>query len=498
MVNLPRAGGSDTPSDEEDGSNPESEDGTSSDDGANSDDESDGDCALPEHVDDMEFDTMAAAPLPGEAQRVVETDTVTLICGAGFLASLSASSSNVSSIDIPELGSRCAGLSAAGGHVVMTSARGSLLLAMLSADGKLELVDELSLDVEFSHGVFLEGSKGWVALGRDGVREFSINDSALVLGRIVAGTTDAHDVSPFGENLVVADGEQGIALIDKSGGLLHTITRFGVAQRVIVDGDRVLLLRGAWGYDVFIQRDDRLYLTSPHSQHGTMVDGRFDGDSLYVVTAMNVSRLRVTSDGVAQTRGTELRPEAGGLLAPWLRGITGSGGELAVISDDSFIPLHAADSEPAPDIQSNSTTASIWHSPGENEAMTEVILENTGAVDLVITGTTANAPFTAQLALDDLVPRPGCPGQYTIGSGRKFRLHVYAEAPDAAFVSGTVSVETNDPDTPSLRIPVEANRVPMAAGDELADFALLNTDGELFATELHRGNVLYLKFFNIL
>lgn len=433
--------------------------------------------------DDMELGGQVA--LPGSVRDLAVHGDGVIACG-DTLAWIDGAGSLLSSL---ELASPCiAAASYDATTVVMLDAAGSL--HEVSAEGTtLTLQDSVALDGS-PGGLAVSGGTAFVASGPTGVIAVEL---ATLTPSSAVQVGDARDVAWTDHGLLVAAGSDGVVLLDPSTGEVRaSMTTPSPALGVRGDGDDAVVLRGAQGWDWVRVGGDTL-TALPQTTEGVVVDALLASGHAFVVQGHDIVRYR--RDGDALTRlSSEHRPDLGTLDGGWLRAIGRVGGGFAAAGDGGVWSLTLRAPTLPPDLAVDAPSLQVFGAAGESvEAL--VVVRNVGGAPLRIRAVDTEGPLSAELETSNL-DDSSCEGQVELAPGASTPLSVFFDTADGAPASGTLILESNDPDQPTFALPIEGNPGGPQPGDPAPDFTGLTLEGEPFRLSDYRGSVVFMKLFD--
>lgn len=305
---------------------------------------------------------------------------------------------------------------------------------------------------------------------------------------------DAHALALVGDRLAVADGGLGIALLgftpDDSLELLSSWEAGAHEQVTAVaaaSDARLVATTLGGGMVVLDAASDTLTAvgTLTLDPRGLPLDVAVSpsGD-LAVLADWDRARLVDLSD---PSTPTVLADE----VFPLEDSVAGRALGVAPAADD-FVILgidHVTRLEPHPEV----LAPQLWLRPRrlflpttEAGGSAVIILTNTGRADLQVTSITADTPRIAFLSPEG--------GTALIEPGGMEILEFTISGPEPT--ETTLTVISDDPDTPELQVPVSVAPTLLAPGDPAPDFLVPNLDGELVRLSDLEGKVVYLRMFN--
>ena len=443
-----------------------------------------GECLpVPSFADDLLLDADAAATMTGDVYRLAAAGKAVIACGDDYVGSLV--------LDAP-----CRALAIRGTDRVVAGTRDGALL-LLSLDGNaIALLDTLPAVAARIYDVHVTGDRVLVAAGVDGVLEVSIAGDALAAGGSFGATGDARGLAAVGDDILVADGAFGLRMLDgATGAEIDTVAPLGVSYRVVVDGSRALLMRGAHGFDIIDVQATSLTVAASMKTLGAANDGYLTGQDVFVIEGSTLGRYRAGAAAITAV-SVEDRPGSGQLVAPWFRAIAAAGGTLHVGLGRDVVPVLAGDGAPSPELAVSLTSTFLSADPGDLDN-TVLVAANIGSADLVLIGAETATPFGATIPdQSQLQRRPNCPGQWIVPADTLFQVESDFRADDASTVVRALTIHTNDADEADFEVTLEGNRPAPAPGTASVDFALLTLDAERYQLSDHLGEVVFVKLFN--
>lgn len=462
---------------------PESDTGVAYDPSAGgSDSDEGGSCSAPAE-DDMELGGVVS--LPGSVRRLVAAGDGVLACGDTFAAWIDGGGVVQGQHD---LNSPCVAAAALpGGDALVLTADGELT-ALETAAGLSELQSTTLQDMP--SGLAVLGDAVFVATGPGGILRLDAATLDVFSTFPVAG---AHDVAASEAGLLVAAGSQGVLLLDPdSGETRSSFVTESPAWGVRSSGDQALVLRGAQGWD-WLDLGDAITSLGPVTTEGVVIDALLSNGNAFVVEGHAV--VRYGRDGDTITRlSSEHRPDVGTIAGTWLRSISAIGDGYAVAGDAGVFEFIVRAPTAAPDLTVDAPLLQVFAAPGESvEAL--YVVRNTGGSPLRIAEVEADGPFTATLDTDNL-DGSACDGQVELAPGASTPISLFFDAGDGTTTAGTLIIESNDPDQPTLEIPLEGNPSGPSPGLVAPDFTGLTLAGEPFRLSDHAGQVIFMKLFD--
>lgn len=463
------------------------------------DGQSSADCTIPEFEDDIKLDFAGAGELSGAIVAMAVLADGLVACGDDFVTHFDPKTTTQATAKSQ---TPCTAMSPVGSdRFVVATTTGELQLWRVSGDGPPELLNAkpgLAPDSKIS-GLAVREQKLWAAAGAAGVLQFEIEGEQLVSAETLTGPTSARDVAIVGDQLVVADGFSGTRLYDFEGRLRAEMGHFGEARKLVVQGQRVLVLQGIRGFDLLeVDEGGELELLATHPPDGMARDALLVEGDLLVNLTHSLVRYRLDDSGL-QTLSRERRPERSELGRPWflaLAGSEGRGQRLFTAIGARIVPLSLGDGAPAPDVHAVLPRLLV-SGPAPSTLGSIFVFENTGTAPAIVHGFELDEGFVPNLDPDELPPqRPGCPDQYLLDPGEDmyfgFEHTLTTDEPHL----GRLALNTNDPDEPRLETTVMVNRPTAETGAEFADLSLVSWHGEQTQLSQFRGNVVFMKLVN--
>lgn len=301
-------------------------------------------CALPEHQDALVLGDRFE--LPDEGQAIASGFRGVAICGRGFVAHLEDLPGRMlQTLEVEGL-QVCRALSDAGNDRVLALTRQELLLLELDEERAPRLLDRIEhrlpsaamtarsprkTSARGPYGLAVDGERGWLAAGADGLIELALSGDAITLGTKLEGALEPRDVALTPRGLLVADGLEGLRLLDPDDGseLGHIPLDFGFAHGLTVvtqnGGARhlVALARMGWGVQLYQLDDEGLVQLGNKVPQGAVSSIALQGDQLITANQSKLVRYRLAGDSLLPV-DFEARPRRGELEGGWFRGVAGS------------------------------------------------------------------------------------------------------------------------------------------------------------------------------
>ncbi|MCA9664141.1 MAG: hypothetical protein KC503_01090 [Myxococcales bacterium] len=465
-----------------------------------------GACTVPSYADDIVLDTARAVSLPSVAAGAASGATHAFVCGQGYLAAVTPGAPPIVLQDAL-LSTPCA--VAAGGQRVLVATRAGALLALRFDGAALSVIGSNPSAATTLYDVAINGDDVWLAAGSDGVLSLSLAGDALSTPVSLAGAHDARGVVRTGTgDLLVADGaapgEQSagggaqIRLLSTGAGggsKAELVELPGIATRALVQGDRAVVLRPGYGFDVLDLAAGALTLRySTPMAIGLPFDALLEGDTLLVAAGSALVRYALGQSAATRV-SLQGRADSGALDSRWYRAVaragSGPSASRVALAGETLIPFSLGAGDVAPDIALEQATVTLVG--GQREALFRIL--NIGSAPLVVTGVSADAPFSVEVDNQVSPPRPGCATQTVVAPGSAI-VAWHRTSDTSEQVVAPLRLVSNDPDEPTLTVQGEANRPTIKVGDSVEDFALLSVDGRRFVSSDRRGKALLLKLYN--
>ena len=378
-----------------------------------------------------------------------------------------------------------------------------------------------------------------LALGEDGLAAVRRADADGNGGVLATFTLDAdgiptpanaafddwsvHGVAALdGGRWAVAAGTQGVLLVDA------TATMTGVAvdedsdaRRVVADGDRVIAAEGQSGVRIYDAAGDEPLLLGATGLAGASVDLVVADDVAYVLTLDNLAMVDVTSDtpeliAQAPTPGNALEvavvggkayvadweaitavdvadPAAplttarealtGAAALPRTRTATACGDNLCV-GEWNGLQVFAVGDNAAPDLHHEPAQVRFDDAPVGDSEEQVLVVRNYGAAPLRICGIDHD--------FGDLSIEPAT-AEIDAGGALPFTLTWTAAAADP--VAGTLILYSDDPDRPTVEVPIVGNDPGVRVGDPVPAFFHVDTTGRAWSDADLQGKVALLSYF---
>lgn len=498
-----------------------SADSGGSDDDASKSDGTDDPCGFPGGEDDIQLDLEAATLLPGSGDRAMAMAGGLASCGSGFVAWTDGSSGSWHTTQLSEAAQGCVALVDVGSQrAVWAAGSGELKLIAFTMDSAPEVVATLSLPERAQQvgqseqsnrearvhirgvGYDAEHDRAYLARGEDGLFLLDMGDDSLEVGPKLGAVSDARAVHGLADGrLLVADGAGGIVLLSAAGDELDRYLGFGDAQWVGAGGDWVFVSRGAWGIEVLQLDGDDLRPKWKRSIDGAALDMVFEPSSslLFVNAGIELLRYRVdASRGELQLLSRQRRPGWGEVSGHWFRALVPVARETPfVLTDRALVPVTLGSGRAQAQVAFESATQSFFPAKGTTLGEPIIIGYNTGGGPLYLQSIEAYGDFTARFSEADMVPRPGCPEQFVVEPRESFFVVVDHGPADGEHVEGGFRVESSDPDDAIYDYRLEVNRASAGKGEMPPDFRAPTYGGGRFELASHRGEIVFLKLFNL-
>lgn len=448
-------------------------------------------CEVVPFEDDLRVDDAAAIALDDDVVRMVALSDRMLACGRGFV--------QLAGGPPLAIDGACTGLAAVEGEraVAVTDAGATLLLTLEGdAATALDTVEEPGVRHE---DVTIHDGAIFVASGPDGLRRFDAQPDALGALTPVPGATDARGVASVAAGLLVADGTAGARLVDaEGGGSISTLALdpraepARLARRVVADGERAYVLRGAFGVSVVDVADSSLSLTASIATEGIALDAAPVDGGLLVATGSALVRISLSAAEAPVVVSRQARPAYGTLDGGWFRTVSAADDGPWASVGERIAPVSLGAGAPQPLLHVDRATYSFWADAGESTE-TIVTFDNRGAAPMVVAELGAD-PFDVEpLALDE---RPGCPGQYVVeAAGRGLVTLTYPD-PSPELVLGSFTAITDTSDDAMFALRVEVNRPLAELSQPAPTFEVLTHEGQRLRATDFSDRVVFVKVFN--
>lgn len=420
--------------------------------------------------------------LPGSVTRMVAHGDGALACGGSFVAGIGADGSLDGPLDLPSACVAVASLDGNAGVVALVDGT----VHRFTLEGGLA---ESATTGDTPTGLTTLDGNVYVSVGDAGVDVF---DGTLQS----TGTFDvpgALDIAATDDALLVAAGIDGVGLLDPStGSVLDTLATDSPALGVRAFGDEAIVLRGAQGWD-WVRAQGGLESLAVGPTEGVVVDALLVSGHAFIAEGHAISRHVLEADGLRRL-SSEPRHDRGAIAGAWIRTLSPVGSGFAAGDDLGVAELQLRDPVGAPDLTVDAPSLQLFGDPGESvEGL--YVLRNTGGGDLLLREVDADGPFTATFDTATL-EASSCEGQYILPAGASTSISLTFEATEGGMQTGTMVLETNDPDQPTLEVPLEGNPPGPVVGEMAPDFTGLTLDGEPFRLSDHAGKVIFLKLFD--
>lgn len=437
---------------------------------------------LPRACDDPAGDDMeigGKTTLPGSIRRLAAVPQGVLACGDAFVAALDVQGSITTQL---ELQSPCVDIAVSPETTAVLTEDGTVL----TLDPGLTVVRTTAVDGT-PHGLATLGDDVFVAAGSAGV---VVLDASTLEPTASFDVPGARDVATSEGMLLVAAGTMGVGRLDPdSGEVQATVATESPALGVRIDGEDALVLRGAQGWD-WLSLSDGLALRGSSLTEGLIVDAMLVDGHAFVVEGHAVVRYTLDGDSIVRL-SSEHRPDAGEAAGAWLRAVSPVGDGFALAGDGGVSEFVVRAPTSAADLAVETPFMQLFGDSGESvEGL--FLLRNVGDAPLTVLGLETEGPFSADLEPGDET----CDGLPSLAPGASAPVSVRFDVDDDAPVSGTLYVETNDPDQPILEVALEGNPSGPTVGAPAPDFTGLTLDGQPFRLSDHAGKVIFLKLFD--
>lgn len=465
-------------------------------------------CDVAEFSDPLVLGEVAAIEVDFSIARAVAVGGGVVVCGRGQLAWRPNASGDVLELGEAEFAGECRALVALDDdRVAVATDQGELLVVQLAAQALSVQAQVLQPEQEY-YDLVLDGARLLVAAGTAGVWAFAVEGEALGEAELIPGAQDARALALSGEYIVVADGGElgdvddptvgGAALrvLNTDGGLqFEEVSGLGLATHVLISGEQLVVGRAGRGLEIYDFDGVRATPRSSLALTGARMDMAWLDESAGLLLVAGGSQLQLvdlSNRDEAKVVAREGRPTRATTGGPWFRGTTSIDGQLHASLGTRLQPVQHMSASAAPDIVHLEGSISFI---GDNRQRL-VALYNRGQAALTVTDVATQGPFDARLPTDLNDERPGCAGQFVIEPGRSFLVELDYDGSGDAHEYGSLTIASNDPDTPSFAIEVEAGRPTATAGDRWRDFSLLTVDGSLLESSAWRTRVILAKLYN--
>lgn len=336
-------------------------------------------------------------------------------------------------------------------------------------------------------GVAIRGSRIFAAVHGQGLVALQLAGGEVSeTGRTIEEGTDAWQPVLSNDLLALADGEAGLRLYDVSASepqLLSTVTLEGSSRDVLLEDDRAYVASSGGIAVVDIRDPSAPAVLGQHPVAGSALDLAQLGPGQIVVAEWDALRgydLTDPAEPVAlfsetvPTDDTFSRVLAVGAVADRARVY---GGEWTGLHAFAFSP------EPGPELELSPSSLQFGNvTPSDPDARV-LLVSNSGTRPLTVHDVTGSADVT----VDETC--------FVIEPGRSKAVEVRLSPSSSAPVQSSVRVCSDDPDEPSLEVPLTANVSGLAVGDPAPAFALQDLDGNTWTNADLEGKVAVLAYF---
>jgi hypothetical protein len=477
-------------------------------------------------------DLVTVAPLlqglPG-AIALGSDGTTAVVCGAGFVQAVDLAGGRAGQALVTD--SPCRGASVDGARAAITTAAGDVILYAVGAEATLLEETRVAAGAEV-RGLRFAGDVLLVAAGAEGVLRWDVAAGGLAALPAFGAATDARALADAGQGrLAVADGALGAALLDAAtgeevarlvlpsyeqilidpdaeGGIRDVVLPFE-ADSIAASADLLFVGCGATGH-VRATRDGDVLgeavrsptpFARPPGVEGVVRGVALRGDELLFVDGGALVRLGLGADGALEWIARERRPGHGTLGGAFWAAVEVAGDEVLALSTDGLYRAELAPKGPAATVDLGRDSLFVQAAGGD--APENVILQIGNFGDAALAVRLGGVEPAAVLSASFLGlpgqpgPDPDDPSCLRVPPGPNVgAVDVVFTPADDAPVTGTLTLDTNDPDAPRRQVPVRANPDVLTPGDPAPDFGLVSLDGELVRLSDFAGDVVLLKFFN--
>jgi hypothetical protein len=395
-------------------------------------------------------------------------------------------------------GSRCDRLVVGDGHLIVSSRGGNEFAStgrLISYDvaatpGVPTLLSYLDLATSPEGMAFIGSTVLAVALRSDGVELFQLSAQGKFSSLAkVPGLVDAWDVAVSGNKLYVADAT-GLGVVDitvpGSPVFQGIVPSSASLKRLDVGADGVLYAAaaadGVLAWDL-ADPSNPAFL-SAFDTSGSAFDVAA-GDGHVFVADWNDVRVLDVSDPTAmkQVAVETLPPRADGAFSRVMSidavGSFAYPGEWTMLYQYELLP-----GTQGPDVDLEVVSLGFPTTAVGAESAISLIVRNEGDAPLEISNVVGDATFVPMTTT------------LTIPPGVRDFIEVRFKATSTASATGTLVLSTNDPDEPTVALPVAGNTPGLGVGDALPAWSWVDLQtGQQLSTQALQGSVVLLSYF---
>jgi len=388
-------------------------------------------------------------------------------------------STTVESAPVPE-GKGCRTITTAPDGAVYVAGQvtgGGSWVARVQNDGKGTIAAPVSLPDSQVQSLLATDSHVVVTAGDTGIVVFKRSGNSLTqISALSEGFDQAMGATLWNDTLLVADGLSGIARIafaDPTAPAMEDhIKTFGTARRIQVRGDVAYVAQVAGGVSAY-----DLTAANPFpplgywETHGSSVDLALSGENqLLVANFDDVAILDTTDPSDLQLIATE-RAETPAGLNPRIVAVHEAFDVIFAAEWSGIWSFVTATDRLAADIHLYKSALDFGIVTASKKGK-GILIQNLGSKDLEITNVVVDHPlFTPEVDPATLKPQ------------EKGLLSVNFEPENNEAIETHVTLYTNDPDEPEIRVPITAN-----SSKYLQLGSTFDADGGMIYTEHATGN----------
>lgn len=336
-------------------------------------------------------------------------------------------------------------------------------------------------------GVALAGDRVFAAVHSQGVVALELNGSELTeTGRTREDNGDAWQPVLGDGILALADGEAGLRLYDVSTddpSQLSTVPLQGSSRDVLLD-DNTAYVASSGGLAVVDIRDPRApVVLGEHPVSGSALDLARLGPAQIVVAEWDALRgYDFTDPAEPVSLFTETVPTNDTFSRVLAVGAVAARGR---VFGGEWTGMHAFafNAAPGPEVELSPSSLQFGNVPASDSDARVLLVSNSGTRPLTVHDVTGSADVT----VDETC--------FVVEPGRSKAIEVQLAPSSSARVQSAVQVCSDDPDEPSVEVPLTANVPGLAVGDPAPTFALQDLAGNTWTNADLEGKVAVLAYF---
>ncbi len=345
----------------------------------------------------------------------------------------------------------------------------------------------------------------FAAAGKLGVIVYRRDKAALTeVTRFTSGVADALGLALAGNTLYLANGRESVLRVDitepAKPALVEDIATYGTARRLRVLGDRLYVATvnaGLEVHDLSKPKSPRLGSWATHAsavdldvQAVVSADGKTTQTLVWVANWEDVSVIDATDPGKLVLVGSETFPNERGALEHVVNVQAGpvSPVPIAYVAEWSHVwSLAYVGGRTAPDVRINRSRVDFGIVAAGKKRGTQLLVYNFGTAPLTLSKPTLdNTAFSVNEDAGKFPLTIPAPAKGTKGTPEF--VEVAVSATDLTPLKGTLTFTTNDPDEPTLALPLTANLL-----DGVQVGGPFQLDPDLYYQEYKTGNTTTVK-----